>query len=193
MAIKDYLVNKPTLETYNLILRPITSDDVPDLKEWMPDPDLYTYWGRPANKSELNPAEIFIDPRPHIKRKPSSGFVWGMVLKSTGKVIGQVFIIEIENSRMAKVAYRLSKSYWGKGLTTEALRKTVSFCFENTELQRLWTDVDIRNAASCKVLEKCGFQKEGLIRQGKFNLTYCDYYLYGMLKEDFESTGNMGC
>ncbi len=185
MAIKDYLINKPVLETDRLILRPLTVEDAEDLQEWLPDPDLYTYWGRPAHKKELNPKEMFVDPRPHIKRKPSADFEWGIVLKSTAKVIGEVSIFEIENSRMAKVAYRLSKSYWRNGLTTEALKAAVEFCFTNTEIQRLWTDVDARNTASGRVLEKCGFTREGLIRQGKFNLTYCDYYLYGMLKEDF--------
>jgi ribosomal-protein-alanine N-acetyltransferase len=187
MALKDYLLEKPILETERLILRPISEADVKDLEEWLPDPDLYTYWGRAANKSELNPKELFYDPRPHIKRKPSAEFVWGIVLKSNNKVIGQLYVIDIENSRMAKVAYRISKEHWGKGYTTESLKKAVNFCFKNTELQRLWTDVDVRNIASCKVLEKCDFTKEGLIRQGKFNLTYCDYYLYGLLKEDYPS------
>ena len=187
MALKNHLLEKPILETDRLILRPISESDVPDLEGWLPDPDLYTYWGRPANKGELNPKELFYDPRPSIKRKPIYDFNWGIVLRSSNKVIGQVFVFEIENSRMAKVAYRMAKMYWGKGFTTESMQRAVSFCFENTELQRLWTDVDVRNIASCKVLEKCGFSKEGLIRQGKFNLTYCDYYLYGLLKEDYRT------
>ncbi|MBQ9718328.1 MAG: GNAT family N-acetyltransferase [Clostridia bacterium] len=186
MSLKDYLVDKPTLETERLLLRPLTADDAPDLEKWLPDPELYTYWGRPANNGELHPHTLFIDPRPHVKRKPSPNFAWGIVWKPTGEVIGQMYVIEIENNRMAKVAYRLSRQYWGQGITTEALHRTAEFCFENTELQRLWTDVDIRNTASYKVLEKCGFIREGFIRQGKMSLTFCDYYIYGMLREDFQ-------
>ena len=100
-------------------------------------------------------------------------------------MIGEIQVFNIENDRMAKVAYRLSKKHWGMGLTTEALAAVVKFCFENTELQRLWTDVDARNIASCKILEKNGFTKEGFIRQGKMVSTYCDYYLYGILKDDY--------
>ena len=95
-----------------------------------------------------------------------------------------LFVIEIENKRMAKVAYRIAKEHWGKGITTEALKRAITFCFAETELLRLWTDVDARNAASCRVLEKCRFTREGLVRQGMFNLVYCDYYLYGLLMED---------
>lgn len=187
ILLKDYLTEKPVLETERLILRKYTPDDAGDLKEWLSDPDLYTYWGRDASKGEQNPETLFIDPRPHVVRKPSRDFCWAMVLKKNNKLIGELQIFNIENDRMAKVAYRLSKQYWSHGLTTEALREAVRFCFENTELQKLYTDVDIRNIASCRILEKCGFIKEGLIRQGKMGLTYCDYYLYGMLRSDYTS------
>ena len=189
MKLKDYapggLLGKPVLETERLTLREMTVDDAADLEEWLPDPDLYTYWGRPPHKNELHPRERFIDARPHVARKPSLDFVWGMALKPSGKVIGEMCVINIENNRMAKVAYRLSKQYWGQGLTTEALRAAVQFCFENTELRRLWTGVDAGNIASCRVLEKCGFTREGFIRQGKMNLIYGDYFLYGMLRNDY--------
>ena len=68
---------------------------------------------------------------------------------------------------------------------TEALVRAVTFCFEETELQRLWADVHIQNIASYKTLEKAGFKCEGLIRGGKMVNTYCDYYLYGMIKADY--------
>jgi len=85
---------------------------------------------------------------------------------------------------MAKVALRVSPAYQNQGIATEALQAIVSFCFTHTELQRIWTDVDIRNIGSWKVLEKCGFKREGMIRQGKMVNTWCDYYLYGLLRED---------
>ena len=46
-------------------------------------------------------------------------------------------------------------------------------------------NVDVRNIASNKVLERCGFIKEGTIRQGKMVSVYCDYNIYGMLREDY--------
>ena len=91
----------------------------------------------------------------------------------------------IENDRMAKVAFRLSPAYQGNRLMTEALARVAIFCFEETELQRLWADVHVQNIASYKTLEKAGFKREGLIREGKMVNTYCDYYLYGMIKADY--------
>ena len=62
----------------------------------------------------------------------------------------------------------------------------IDFCFTHAELQRIWTDVDKRNIASWKVLEKCGFTREGMIRQGKMVNNWCDYYIYGLLKTDIK-------
>ena len=44
--------------------------------------------------------------------------------------------------------------------------------------------VDAENGASQKMLEKCGYTREGLIRQGKMVSTWCDYYIYGILSSD---------
>lgn len=46
--------------------------------------------------------------------------------------------------------------------------------------------VDVRNVASWRMLEKCGFVREGMVRQGKMVNTWCDYYLYGLLRSDVE-------
>ena len=57
--LKDYEQNKPTLETDCLILRPLTAEDAPDLKEWLGRDEIYTYWGRKASKGEKNTNNIF--------------------------------------------------------------------------------------------------------------------------------------
>ena len=46
--------------------------------------------------------------------------------------------------------------------------------------------MDVRNIASVKVLEKCGFVREGTVRQGKMGRKYCDYHLYGFIKSDYK-------
>ena len=43
------------------------------------------------------------------------------------------------------------------GITTEALKEVIRFIFENTEIDRLNGRVDVRNIASNRVMEKCGF------------------------------------
>lgn len=139
MKLQDYVQNKPVLETEQLILRPLRKEDVADLKEWLGDSSIYQYWGKRPGKSDLNPELLF-----QKQEKPAKSFRWGIIHKQDHKVIGDMWVYLIENDRMAKVAFRLSPACQGKRLMTEALVRTVTFCFEETELQRLWADVHIK-------------------------------------------------
>lgn len=177
--LKDYIDNKPIIQTDRLVIRPMNKDDVDSLKKWLPDESIYTYWGKGPSKSEKNPELLF-----EKQDKPSKSFHEGIALKDNNEVIGDIYVYLIENDRMASVAIRISKEYQGKGYGTEALKAMTDFCFKNTELKRLWTEVDIRNVGSYKMLEKCGYQREGLIRQGKMVNAWCDYYIYGIIKEE---------
>ena len=184
--LHDYLTAKPTLETSRLILRSLVPEDAASLRRWLARDEIYTYWGRKASKGEREPELMFIDPRPWVKRKPDPDFKWGIVLKETNAVIGDVSIFDIENARMGSVGYRLDPDLWGHGYVTEALRAAVEFIFTHTELDRLHATADVRNTASNRVLEKCGFVHEGTIRHGKMVSVYCDYHIWGLLREDWE-------
>ena len=177
--LADYINNKPTIETERLIIRPMTVKDVSALKEWMPDKSIYTYWGKGPGKAEKNPELLF-----KKEEKQAKSFHLGIAEKNTDKIIGDFWVYLIENNRMASVAIRLSKDCHGKGYGTEALSSMTRFFFEKTELKRLWTKVDVRNISSQRMLEKCSYTREGLIRQGKMVNTWCDYYIYGMLASD---------
>ena len=178
--LADYINNKPTIETDHLILRPMKEVDVPALKKWLPDESIYTYWGKGPSKAEQNPELLFEKPD-----RPTKSFHLGIAEKENNEVIGDLYVYLIENDRMAQVAIRLAKDKHNKGYGTEALLAMTRFCFANTELQRLWTQVDVRNTASSRMLEKCGYIKEGMTRQGKMVNTRCDYYIYGILASDF--------
>ncbi|OJT89297.1 GNAT family N-acetyltransferase, partial [Clostridioides difficile] len=66
-------------------------------------------------------------------------------------------------------------------------KSVIEFCFSKTELQKIMDRCAYFNHASYKTLEKVGFQREGHIREGKMVNTYCDYYLYGILKSDYST------
>ena len=87
------------------------------------------------------------------------------------------------NNISYRIVCLLGKGKGGYSYLAE-LSAMTNFCFSNTELKRLWTEVDIRNIPSQKMLEKCGYKQEGLIRQGKMVNTWCDYYIYGKLAAD---------
>lgn len=181
MALADYIINKPVIETNRLVIRPLNSRDIKDLRGWTADNSIYTYWGKGPSKSDKDPSLLF-----EKVPKPSKSFHLGIEVREEKKVIGDLWVYLIENNRMASIAIRVGRIYQQNGYGTEALAAITRFCFENTELQRLQAQVDVRNAASIRMLEKCGYTREGLIRQGKMVSSWCDYYIYGILASDLQ-------
>lgn len=178
----------PTLETERLILRQLQPEDAEDLRKWLGRDEVYTYWGRPASKGEKNPELLFIDPRPNVKRKPTNDFLWGIELKETHDVIGIIEVFDVENERFGMVGYRIDPEKWDHGICTEAMKRVVDFIFTETQMDRLQGNANVKNTGSNRVLEKSGFQLEGTIRHGKMVSEYCDYNIWGLIREDLDGS-----
>ena len=71
MALADYIYQKPVTETERLRIRPMSAADVPALTEWMPDPSIYTYWGKGPSKGEKKPQLLF-----EKKKNRQKVFIW---------------------------------------------------------------------------------------------------------------------
>jgi RimJ/RimL family protein N-acetyltransferase len=92
--------------------------------------------------------------------------------------------LEIGKSHRAEIGYWLAKPYWGQGIMTAVVRRLCEFAFTEFDLVKITAHVFADNAASAKVLEKCGFQQEGYLRKhylkdGKF----LDSRLFAIVKE----------
>lgn len=70
--------------------------------------------------------------------------------------------------RSAEIGYWLGEAFWGRGLATEAARCIAEHAFARFEFERLEAGVLAWNPASCRVLEKAGFQLESIQRKGAF-------------------------
>ncbi len=68
---------------------------------------------------------------------------------------------------------------------TEALEAMLRFGFDAMSLNRIEADVTVGNDASVRVLEKLGFQREGLLRQrGYWKGSYHDLWLFSLLRDE---------
>lgn len=179
--IEYYYHHFPRLETERLILRKLTAYDVHDIKKYSADDRLYTYWGRRMSYKERDPSEMFRTVR---KDKQPDCIRWGIEVKSTHEIIGEINLFNIQNSRMGEIGYRIAFGRQGRGYCSEGVKRIIKFCFEDTSLQRLELRAMSANEASNRVAVKCGFIKEGTIRQGKFVHMYANYNLYGLLRSD---------
>ena len=82
------------------------------------------------------------------------------------KVVGSIGVFRCENIhlRTAELGYYIGEPYWGNGMGTSAVKQVCSYIFENTDIIRIFAEPFAYNKASCRVLEKAGFQFEGLLR-----------------------------
>ena len=181
--LDDYKDKKPVIETERLILRDYEPGDVPSLKEWLGNEDLYEYWGRGPLDIEKDPELIFTKGWPR-----GEGVIPDMRLviwhREDEKAVGEIQIYDCMDYRIGEVGYRLSPAYREMGIATEALSALVDFAFNNTELERLNALAAVENSSSARVLERAGFTLEGTVRQGRMVNKYCDYNIYGMLRSD---------
>ena len=98
------------------------------------------------------------------------------------QLIGTVGLAISGVDHLAEIGYWLGRDYWGQGLCTEAVVEVVEYGFDTLGLHRIFAQHIARNGASARVLEKAGFNKEGVLRQharkwGVFEDVIC----YGML------------
>jgi len=78
--------------------------------------------------------------------------------------IGLILHDDIERCS-AEVGYWLGQAYWGRGIVTAALTAFTQYAFKTFDLTRLYAVPFLRNTASLAVLEKAGYQREGIMRR----------------------------
>ena len=84
-----------------------------------------------------------------------------------GEVVGGVgFHLGRDIARIsAEMGYWLGEEFWGQGLATRAVTAVSEWAFDNYKLTRVYAFVFSHNVASIRVLEKSGFEREGLLRR----------------------------
>jgi ribosomal-protein-alanine N-acetyltransferase len=85
----------------------------------------------------------------------------------------------LERGRRGEIAYDLGPAWWGRGVMARILPVLVAFGFERLSLHRLEAMVTPGNARSCRLLERHGFQRDGVLPgYGHWKGRYWDQILY---------------
>ena len=176
----------PVITTERVVLRWISEDDVDGLYEIFSDPQVMRYWSSPPIKNREAAAEMQRDIA--AGNENNTMLKWGVALRESNSLIGTttLFNLNLDNER-AEIGYAMNRAHWGKGYMNEALKALVSHAFEDMNLRRLEADVDPRNAASIRTLERLGFQREGFLRErwhvdGEIQ----DALFYGLLHHEWK-------
>jgi RimJ/RimL family protein N-acetyltransferase len=105
--------------------------------------------------------------------------------KENLKLIGAIGLHLDFANRKAEIGYWLGKSFWNKGYVSEALQKIVEFGFEELHLNKIYASHFPHNPASGKVLQKNGFEFEGILKQEVLkNGQFLDLHRYAIFKKN---------
>ena len=104
-------------------------------------------------------------------------------------VIGSIGIFRQGNihRQTAELGYYIAEEYWGKGIMTEAVKQICEYVFDKSDIIRIYAEPFAYNIASCRVLEKVGFQYEGTLRSNAVkNGKVIDMEMYSLLKAEIK-------
>lgn len=175
-----------TLETERLILRKFTEEDAPAVfQNWASDDEVTKYLTWPTHQSvenSLGYMRFLLD-----TYKEKNSYQWGIELKETGELFGNISVVKIEEEVDAvELGYVIGRRFWNNGYMTEAVKAVIAFLFDQVGARRIAARHDINNPGSGKVMQKAGMRYEGTLRQSdRNNQGIVDCAVYSILKEEY--------
>ena len=172
------------LDTNDLHLRPSTLSDVKGMFAMLSDPESMKYWSStPVTKIDDALEVLRQDLESDAK---GNSMCWAVTLKGQDKMIGKCILFQFNQpNHRAEIGFILNRDYWRQGFMRQALEAVIDFAFTTLKLHRIEADADPENAGSLGVLEKLGFQREGLFRdRWLLDNEWVDSVMLGLVNPD---------
>jgi [ribosomal protein S5]-alanine N-acetyltransferase len=149
------------LETDRLALRrPVEGDAGVIFSRYAADPDVTRYLGWPRHRSIADTRDFLAVSDAEWARWPAGPYlIWS---RADGSLLGGTGFA-FETPSRAMTGYVLAKDAWGRGYATEALGAMVRVA-SSLGIRRLYALCHTDHPLSAHVLEKCGFEREGILR-----------------------------
>lgn len=177
----------PTLQTERVTLRPFAEADRDALFELQSNAHVLRYWDS-APWTERSRADRFLATCRQMAEE-GSGVRLAIDRSADDVFLGWCTLSRWNpDFRSAGTGYCFTEAAWGHGYATEAAHALLTWAYETLDLNRVQAEVDTRNAASARVLEKLGFVREGTLRQDCIvNGDVSDSWVYGLLRGELRT------
>jgi len=158
-------------------LRAIEETDAEFFFELMQDKDYQKHYLERLIPKNLNEAKNCV--KKHI-REIENKFSYYFIIQKGKTPIGILDVYKImQKDKRGSIGYGIKKEYWGKGYANSACKLGLKFIKTKLKLHSVEATAEADNIASCKVLEKNGFERIGLIKDYYFDKgKYVDRVLY---------------
>lgn len=157
----------PLLKTERCILRKIEQEDAPEILFLRSDKHIMRYLDREPMTS-LEEAQIFIS-KIDESLSIGNGISWGICLGDNSKLIGKIGLWRIiKEHHRAEIGYALHPHLWEKGIMSEVLKEVIRYGFDELKLHSIEANVNPKNEASIKLLERQNFVREGYFKENYY-------------------------
>jgi [ribosomal protein S5]-alanine N-acetyltransferase len=163
-------------------LRPLDVADAADVFAEFSDPAVTEFMDIDS-LAEIDEAEAIIQWAQNL-RSLGAGVRWAIRERAGGAWIGTAGFntLVLERGRRGEIAYDLTRAWWGRGVMSAILPVLIDFGFGHLGLHRLEAMITPGNYRSCRLLERHGFAREGLLAgYGFWKGAYQDQLIYGLV------------
>ena len=171
------------ITTQRLLLRAPKETDARFFHEYSTDPKVAPSAGWGMHSSMKDSLSM-------LKEFAMTGGVWAIVDKLTNRMIGMIGLVDDpkrSNPKAKMIGYALDENFWGQGMATEASRAVIDFGFNAMRLDIISAYLYTYNQRSKKVLAKCGFRLEGVLRKTSLSVDgqYLDEACYSLTLQEY--------
>ena len=176
------LAGELVLTTQRFTLTPLAIADAADLFTHLSDPAVVEYMDTDPHTEIADSLDV-IDWAQGL-RADGAGVRWAVRDRGAGVFIGTAGFNTLvwERGCRGEVAYDVSRKYWGLRVMDEVLPVVLAFGFNRLGLRRIEAMVTAGNDPSCRLLERHGFEREGVLKEHAFwKDRFWDQVVYGKL------------
>lgn len=121
---------------------------------------------------------------------PRRVYDFALCIRETDEFIGSIGLYLDKELKQADMGYILNMKHWGKGYAAEAAKALMAFGFFGLDLHRITARCDDKNAASYRVMEKCGMRREAHFIKDEYvscfgKKSWRSHYHYAILQKEF--------
>lgn len=182
-----------TIETDRLLLRPFQKRDAEDVYEYLRKPAVHCFESMKVTSVEEAKRDM-------VRRSKDGDCTFAIVLKETGKVVGEIDAAPEESNYVPnhlppdtfRPCWMLNESYQGYGYAYEAAHAFFGYLFKEKAARRICAYTEDYNFASQRLCEKLGMRREGLFREFVSFVNdsdgmplYENTYQYAILKKEW--------
>lgn len=176
------------IETQRLILREFDDEDWVSVHAYASDPEVSKYmeWGPNTEKETRN----FVKGARHFRRDdPRRHYELAIFHKEDKRLVGGCGLTVFDPGlKQAALGYTLHRSYWNKGIASEAAAALIRYGFEQLGLHRIHASCDVLNLGSAAVMKKCGMRQEGhFLEERLIKGHWRDTFLYAILSSEWRA------